>query len=69
MTYTINEVEYTFSPATMNGTAVIGVRYTKNGESFCEWSAEASLPANAEEAQVMLTQFGWEIVSYTDDFE
>ena len=69
MTFTINELDYTFSPATMNGVPVIGVSYTRNGESFAEWSAEASLPTTAAEADAMLTQCAWEIVSNTDDFQ
>lgn len=62
MTFTVKEQDYSFFPATMNGVDVVGVRYTRNGESFAEWSAVASMPQNEEEAEVMLTQFGWEIV-------
>ena len=67
-TFTINDMDYTFFAATMNGMAVIGVSYTRNGESFAEWSDEAWLPENKKQAEVMLAQFGWEIVSSSDDF-
>ena len=69
MTFTINELDYTFSPATMNRVPVIGVSYTRNGESFAEWSAEASLPTTTAEAEAMLTQCAWALVNDTDDFQ
>lgn len=68
MTFTINDMDYTFFPATMDGMPVIGFRHVQNGESFCEWSAEASMPTNEEEAETMLTQCGWEIVDAQADF-
>ncbi len=68
MTFTINEIDYTFYHATMNGMPVISVSYTCNGESFAEWSAEAGMPKSTDEAKIMLTQFGWEIINSSDDF-
>lgn len=69
MTFTIKEQDYSFFPATMNGMPVIGVSYTRNGESFAEWSAEAWVPVDAQEAAALLTNVGWNIVSSDDDFQ
>ncbi len=68
--FTIDGIEYTFFPATMNGVEVIGISYTQNGESFGYWSAEpARLPEDSEEAATMLTNVGWDIVNASDNFQ
>lgn len=69
MTFTIDDEDYTFFPATMDGMPVIGVRYTRNGEGFTDWSAESWLPRNAEEAKQVLFHLGWEIVDSQADFQ
>lgn len=68
MRFFIDDCEHEMFPATIHGVTVIACRYTMNGESFCEWSAEAWTPQSSDEAVAMWTEFEWDIVGYDDDF-
>jgi len=69
MTYTINDMDYEFFPATVGEVSVICVSYTRNGESFCEWSDEAWMPRSEKEAEALLRNLVWEIVDSVAEFQ
>lgn len=64
-TFRINGIDYTFTEERLQGVEVVVVRYTQNGESFADWSAEAPMPATQEEAEVALTELGWATMETT----
>lgn len=67
-TFTVDDQAYTFYPATINGVEVIGLTYTRHGESVTEWSAEAELPRTTEEAVQLLINCTWQILDFHEDW-
>ena len=59
VSFTIEEIEYTFNYTEREGADVVTVDWTSNGESFRQWSAEAPFPRTQEEAETALLEFGW----------